>query len=119
MEWLQEFAVKYGKPRRKLPIYASLNGRFIRDSSPEQIIEKVREWIDIMGRDGRLLFFIANVPADTSPVHIHTAVQAVHTLGQYPIADDLSSIKVGIPSVRPFDKWLLDQPEADVIFKAR
>ncbi len=119
MRWLQEYAVKYGKGGKKLPIYASLNGRFVRDSTPEQIVAKIREWIDILGRDGRLLFFIGNVPADTSPLNIHTAVHAVHTLGRYPIADDLTSIRIEPPSFKPFDEWLKDQPEAEVIFTAR
>jgi len=119
MEWLQEFAVANGKGRRKLPVYASLNGRFMRDSTPEQIVDKIRQWIDILGRDGRLLFFIANVPADTPPAHIHTAVHAVHTLGRYPIAGDLSTIEIAPPVFQPFDEWLKGQPEADVIFKAR
>jgi uroporphyrinogen-III decarboxylase len=119
MEWLQEFAVQQGKGKRKLPIFASLNGRFIRDSTPAQIVAKVREWIDIMGRDGRLLFFIANVPADAPPVNIHTAVHAVRTLGRYPIAPDLSAIKVEPPRFQPFDEWIKGQPEADIILKAR
>jgi uroporphyrinogen-III decarboxylase len=119
MEWLQEFAEQEGKGKRKLPIFASLNGRFIRDATPAQIIDKVREWIDIMGRDGRLLFFIANVPADAPPVNIHTAVHATRVLGHYPIAPDLSAIKVEPPRFQPFDEWLRGQPEADVIFKAR
>ncbi len=119
MEWLQEYAVEHGTRRRKLPVYASLNGRFMRDSTPKQIVDKIREWIDIMGRDGRLVFFIANVPADAPPINIHTAVHAVHTLGRYPIAEDLSSIKVEPPAFQPFDEWLRGQPEADVIFKAR
>jgi uroporphyrinogen-III decarboxylase len=119
MEWLQEFAVANGKGRRKLPVYASLNGRFMRDSTLEQIVDKIRQWIDVLGRDGRLLFFIANVPADTPPVHIHTAVHAVHTLGRYPIASNLSAIEIAPPTFRPFDEWLKGQPEADVIFRAR
>jgi len=119
MEWLQEFAVQYGKWGRKLPIYASLNGRFIRDSQPEEIVAKIREWIDVMGRDGRLLFFIGNVPADTPPVNIHTAVHAVHTLGKYPIVADIPSIKIKSPQFESFDTWLKDQPEADTIFKGR
>ncbi|MDY7041947.1 MAG: uroporphyrinogen decarboxylase family protein [Chloroflexota bacterium] len=119
MEWLQEFAVQNGSSRRKLPIYASLNGRFVRDSTPEQIVNKIREWIDIMGRDGRLLFFIGNVPADAPPTNVHTAVHAVHTLGHYPIAKNLSSIEVRPPAFQPFDEWLKGQPEADIIFKAR
>ncbi len=119
MQWLQEFAVQHGKGGRKLPIYASLNGRFMRDSSPEQIVAKIKEWIDIMGRDGRLLFFIANVPADTPPVNIHTAVLAVHTLGHYPIASNLKSLPIQPVTYQAFDEWLLSQPEADTIFKAR
>jgi uroporphyrinogen-III decarboxylase len=119
MEWLQEFAVENGKGGRKLPVYASLNGRFVRDSSPQQIVDKIREWIDILGRDGRVLFFIANVPADAPPVNIHTAIHAVRTLGRYPIAEDLSSIEIEPPPFRPFDEWLKGQPEADAILKAR
>ena len=119
MEWVQEYAVKNGKRGRKLPIYASLNGRFVRDSTPQQIVDKIREWINIMGRDGRLLFFIGNVPADAPPVNVHTALQAVHKLGHYPIAKDLSAIAVEPHKFTPFDEWLKGQPEADVIFKAR
>ncbi|MDY7079976.1 MAG: uroporphyrinogen decarboxylase family protein [Chloroflexota bacterium] len=119
MEWLQEFAVQHGKKGKKLPIIAALNGRFVRDSTPEQIVDKVREWIDIMGRDGRLVFIIGNVPADAPPVNIHTAIHAVQTLGRYPIAGNLSSIRVGPPAFQPFDEWLKGQPEASVILKGR
>lgn len=118
MHWFQEFAVKYGKSKRKLPIFASLNGRFMRDSTPQQIVEKISEWIDILGRDGRLIFFIGNVPADTPPINIHTAVKAVHTLGNYPIAQDLSKVPFSPPGFTPFDEWLKSQPEAEIIFKS-
>jgi uroporphyrinogen-III decarboxylase len=119
MHWLNEFAVQEAKGKRKLPIFASLNGRFVRDSAPEQIVDLVRKWIDIMGRDGRLLFFIGNVPADTPPVNVHTALHAVRTLGRYPIADDLSKVKVDVPKFRPFDEWLKGRPEEDTIRRAR
>ncbi|MGD0752551.1 MAG: uroporphyrinogen decarboxylase family protein [Anaerolineales bacterium] len=119
MTWLREFALKKGKGGHQLPIMASLNGRFMRDSRPDQIVAKIAEWIDIMSRDGRMLVFIGNVPADTPPVNIHTAVKAVRTLGKYPIAADLASIKIDPPTPQPFDEWLKGQPEADVIFKAR
>ena len=102
-----------------MPIFASLNGRFMRDATLDQILDKIREWINIMGRDGGLMFFIGNVPADTPSLNIHTAVRAVQILGKYPIAADLSSIKVEPPQFQPFDKWLKDQPEADIIFRAR
>ena len=119
MTWLREFALKKGKGGHQLPIMASLNGRFMRDSKPDQIVAKIAEWIDIMGRDGRMLVFIGNVPADTPPVNIHTAVKAVRTLGKYPIAANLPSIKIDPATPKPFDEWLKVQPEADIIFKAR
>lgn len=119
MQWLQEYAVEHSKGKRKLPVFGSLNGRFMRDSTPEEIVGKIREWIDIAGRDGGLLFFIGNVPADTPPINIHTAVQAVHQLGKYPIAENLSSIKLETPRFQPFDVWIKDQPEEAIIRKAR
>ncbi|MFN2169413.1 MAG: uroporphyrinogen decarboxylase family protein [Anaerolineae bacterium] len=118
-EWLQEFAVQNGKGGTKLPVFASLNGRFVRDSTPAQIVDKVREWIDIAGRDGRLLFFIGNVPADTPPVNVFTAVKAVRTLGKYPIAKDLDAVEVKPPVFQPFDEWLKGKPEEETILKAR
>lgn len=119
MHWLQEYALKKGENGKKIPVMASLNGRFMRDSEPEQIIAKIAEWIDILGRDGRMLIFIGNVPADTPPLNVHTAIKAVRTLGKYPIANDLTKIKVSPPQFKPFDEWLKGQPEEDIIMKAR
>lgn len=119
MHWLQEYAMSRGKGGHKVPVMASLNGRFTRDSSPAEIVAKVREWIDILGRDGRLVMFIGNVPADTPPLNVHTAVQATHTLGRYPIAADLESVPLPPTAFQPFDEWLKGQPEADLIRKAR
>jgi len=81
-------------------------------------VDKIREWIDIMGRDGALLIFIGNVPADTPPVNVHTSIHAVRTLGKYPIAENLSAIKIEPVQCQPFEQWLEGQPEADIIFKA-
>jgi uroporphyrinogen-III decarboxylase len=119
MRWLREFAEKEGKGGRKIPIVAGLNGRFMRDSNPDRIVAKIAEWIDILGRDGGLMIAISNVPADTPSINVHTAVNATHTLGKYPISADLSSIKVEPPIYQPFDEWLKGQPEAETIFKAR
>jgi uroporphyrinogen-III decarboxylase len=119
MTWLQDYALQRGKGGHKLPIMASLNGRFMRDSTPEQIVAKIAEWIDILGREGGLVTGIGNVPADTPSVNIHTAVKATRTLGKYPIAANLSKIKIEPPTFQPFDEWLKGQPEEEVILKAR
>jgi len=119
MHWLQEFAVKHGEKGLKKPIFIAINGRFIRDRSPGEIIGLVRDWIDILGRDGGLMMTIGNVPADTNPRNIFTAIKAVHELGTYPIVLDLDALQIGAPSYRPFDEWLKGQPEERIILKAR
>jgi uroporphyrinogen-III decarboxylase len=119
MTWLREYAEKRGKGGKKLPVLAALNGRFTRDSAPEQIVAKLAEWINTLGRDGGMLVFIGNVPADTPSVNIHTAVKATHTLGKYPIVADLAGIKITPPVFQPFDVWLKGQPEEETILKAR
>jgi hypothetical protein len=119
MRWMQEFAISHGPNGTKEPIYLGLNGRFMRDSTPAQIVDLIRNWIDIMGRDGGLMISIANVPSDTPPLNIHTSVKAIHELGRYPIAGDLSAVQVEKPTYLPFEEWIKDQPEADIIYKAR
>ena len=113
--WVKEYADTHGKQ----PIFLGLNGRFTRDSKPEQIVAKLRQWIDVMGRDGKLAINIANIPADTAPEHVFIAAAACHTLGRYPIAKDLNRIEVKLPAFKPFDEWLKGQPEEQVIRKAR
>jgi len=119
MTWLREYAEKRGKGGKKLPVLAALNGRFTRDSTPEKIVAKLAEWINILGRDGGMLVFIGNVPADTPSVNIHTAVKATHTLGKYPITADLPKIKIDPPIFQPFDTWLKGQPEEEIILRTR
>jgi hypothetical protein len=117
--WVQEYALTHGDKGAKLPISMALNGRFLRDSKPEEIIAKVRQWIDVLGREGKFSLSTANIPADTNPLNVFTAAAAVHQLGTYPIAKDLSKVEVKVPRFQPFEEWLKGQPEEEVIRKAR
>jgi hypothetical protein len=81
--------------------------------------ERVRGWIDVMGREGKFLMAASNIPADTPPVNIFTAIAAMRTYGRYPIAQDLSKVPFQIPTFPAFDDWLRGQPEEEVIRKAR
>jgi uroporphyrinogen-III decarboxylase len=119
MRWMSEYSETRGQGGLNVPIFLGINGRFMRDNSPEQVVALIRRWVDLMARKSGLMLMIANVPSDTPPVNIHTAVKAVQQLGCYPIAPDLDAVKVSVASFKPFDEWLKDQPEADIIFKAR
>jgi uroporphyrinogen-III decarboxylase len=117
--WMQEFATSRGGAEGKLKIAVCLNSRFVRDSKPEVIVEKVRQWVDICGREGVMQLCSANVPADTPSINMFSLVNAVHTLGKDPMPADLSKVKVETPKFKPFDVWLKGQPEEEVIRKAR
>jgi len=114
-QWVQDYALDRGNTT----IMAGMNARFIRDSSPQEIVAKIRQWIDILGREGSFIMLISNTPADTPPLHLHTVMQAIKVLGRYPIADDLNSIVVEPPRFQSFDQWLKGQPEEETILKAR
>jgi uroporphyrinogen-III decarboxylase len=116
--WLKEYIDTRGKGKPMMCVLG-LNGRFVRDSKPDAIMAKVREWIDVLGRQGHIFALIGNVPADTPSVNVFAAVAAVHTYGRYPIARDLDKVTVEIPRFAPFDEWLKGQPEEETIRKAR
>lgn len=83
-----------------------LNASVLRDGTPQQIAAIVCRYVDVLGRDGRLLIFFANIPADAPPVNIHTAIQAIKTYGRYPIPKDLDSVPFQIPEFEPFQEYV-------------
>jgi hypothetical protein len=116
--WVQDYAMQDGLVKKAL-IYASLNGRFLRDSSPQDIVGKLRQWIDVMGREGKIAIAVANIPADTPPVNVFSAVAATHVLGRQPMPTDLGKVVFEVPKFQAFDEWLKGQPEEERIRKAR
>jgi len=52
------------------------------------------------------MFFFVQIPADTPPVNVHTAVQAIKTFGKYPIAENLDDVPFEIPKFEPYQEWL-------------
>lgn len=120
LEVLQTYAME-NKARRygKLPIIAAINARFVRDSSPQAIVNLVKRYIDVMAREGHFLLFFANIPADTPSENIHAAIAAARTYGKYPIAENLDAIPFEFPRRESYDAWLKDTPFADIIFEAR
>ncbi len=110
LEWLQDYAMKNRVPLYgKRPIILSFNARFLREGPAETIVEWVKKIIDQCGREGRLVPFIAQIPAATPPEHIHAAVAAIKTYGRYPIAENLDDVKFEMPEFEPFEVWLKKQ----------
>jgi len=107
LDWLQDYAVRTSTPRYgKKAILASINARFVREGPAEAIVDYVKRMIDVMGREGKLLVFFAQIPAATPPEHIHAAIAALKTYGRYPIAEDLNRVEFEMPEFEPFKEWL-------------
>jgi uroporphyrinogen-III decarboxylase len=106
MDVMQEF-IKENTTRSWTPaVMASCSARFIRDSTPQEIVDYIKRIIDGLGRDGHMMFFFVQIPADTPPVNVHTAVKALKTFGKYPIAENLDDIPFEVPEFEPYHDWL-------------
>jgi len=87
-------------------ITAGVDAVLLRNGPPETIIDRIRHYINAMGRDGRCAIYLNHIPGDTPPLHIHTAVAACKTLGRLPIPEDLSTRKVSVPERETFAEFL-------------
>jgi len=52
-------------------------------SSPGEIRERVRHYIEVGGKDGRFALLLCNIGATTPPENVHAAIDAVHQYGDY------------------------------------
>ena len=105
LEAVVEYLAPLGEKGMRLSIIASLNARLLRDGPVEKIVDTVKRFIDMLGRDHNLAISLANVPADTPSPHIHAAVAATHTYGHFPIAPNLDDIPFQPPQREPFEEY--------------
>jgi len=90
---------------KTISILAGINARLLRDGPVDRIVDTVKRFVDTLGRDHPLTFWLSNVPADTSADHVHAAVAAVHAYGRLPVAENLDDIKLELPARESFKEW--------------
>ena len=81
-------------------------GTLVRDGPVDAIVDNVKRFVDVLARKAHVDVFLANIPADTPPAHVHAAVVATHTYGHLPIADDLSKMKLELPKRESFEEFM-------------
>ncbi|MBW2283645.1 MAG: hypothetical protein JRF65_03475 [Deltaproteobacteria bacterium] len=87
---------------QKIFLTAGIDAVLMEKGPVEAIVERIKTYIHVMGRDGHFAIYLNDLPADTPPEHIHAAVAACRTYGTYPIADDLDSIAFEMPERESF-----------------
>jgi uroporphyrinogen-III decarboxylase len=105
LQVVRDWAVEKGGARGTALVTAGVNARLLRDGPVTRITEVVKRYMDVLGRDGRLLGFLANISADTPPEHVHAAIAAFHQYGRYPIAENLDKVKFEMPKFIPYAEF--------------
>jgi hypothetical protein len=84
--------VKSYASRQHVPVTAGFDATLLKDGPIEAIVERLKPYIDKMGRDGRYMTHLNQIAAETPPEHVHAAAAACHVYGRLPIAENLSDV---------------------------
>lgn len=102
VEYLDQFKSK----GIQASVTIGVNARLLRDGPPERIIDTVKRFIKAFAYDHKLTIFLANIPADAPADNIHAAVEAVHTYGKMPLAENLDDIHIEVPRRETFKEYV-------------
>ena len=105
LEAVAEYLAGYKKSGVRATVIGGINARLLRDGPVEAIVDNIRRYVTVLGRDHDLSFFLANIPADTPPEHIHAAVAAAHAFGAQPRETDLGEAEMDIPKRESFQDY--------------
>ncbi|MAF34064.1 MAG: uroporphyrinogen decarboxylase family protein [Desulfobacterales bacterium] len=91
---------------------AGMDATVLKEGPIEVIVERIRNYIDGMARDGRCAVYLNQISADTPSEHIHAAVSACHAYGRFPIPESLDGVKFALPEPEHFTEFLLRRDES-------
>jgi uroporphyrinogen-III decarboxylase len=77
-----EFYKAYAE-KHDVPLVLGVGAVFLRTSSPEEIFDRVKHYVEVGGKNGRLFFYLCNIEPGTPRENIKAAVDAVHKYGTY------------------------------------
>ena len=74
----KDYAVK-----QNVPLILGVGASFLASSEPEQISERIQEYVKVGGKGGRLALYLCNIGASTPAENVKAAVEAINTYGKY------------------------------------
>ena len=83
MEELGPALYKEYSKKKNVPLILGIGAAFMDLSSPEEVAERVREYIEIGGKGGRFALLLCNLGATTPPKNVEAAIETVHRYGSY------------------------------------
>jgi len=105
LECIRAYTEKYREQGIETAVRVGINPKLLRDGPADKIASTVKRVINTFARDHEIGVFLSNVPSDTPPKHVHTAVAAAHTYGRLPIADNLDKVEFKPFKRESFQEW--------------
>ena len=75
-EFYRDYADKHD-----LPLLIGLGAVFLNNATPEEVRKRVKHYVEVGNRDGRLWFYLCNLSPTTPKENIQAAVEALHAYG--------------------------------------
>ena len=69
--------------KKNIPLVLGIGAAFMALSSPKEVAERVRQYIEIGGKGGRFALLFCNLGATTPPENVKAAIDAVQRYGSY------------------------------------
>ena len=69
--------------KKNVPLFLGIGAAFMALSSPQEVAERIRQYIEVGGKDGRFALLLCNLGATTPPENVKAAIDAVHRYGSY------------------------------------
>jgi uroporphyrinogen decarboxylase len=66
-----------------VPLILGIGAGFLALASPAQVAQRVKHYIEVGGKGGRLVLYLCNLGATTPPENVRAAIQAVREYGTY------------------------------------
>jgi uroporphyrinogen-III decarboxylase len=96
--------VKSYASQHNLPVTAGFDAALLKDGPIEAIVDRMRLYIDKIGRDGQCMIHLNQIAAETPPEHVHAAVAACHHYGRLPIPGE--DVHFEIPEKESFSEFV-------------
>ena len=98
--------VKSYAAKHNIPVTAGFDATLLKDGPVEAIVNRIKLYIDKVGRDGQCMIHLNQIAAETPPKHVHAAVAACHSYGRLPIVDSLEDIQFEIVNRESFSEFM-------------
>jgi len=69
--------------KKGIPLVLGIGAAFLALSTPDEIENRIRYYIEVGGRDGKFCLYLCNVDSSTPPANLKAAIDAIHKYGTY------------------------------------